>query len=56
MFFNMPSGAAASAVFRSFIETVKASGLDLYKYLKYLLEQIPRTGGRYSCDLLERCR
>ena len=32
---------------------VKVNGMIPYKYLKYLLKQMPRVGGRHSCGLLE---
>ncbi|MBO7253075.1 MAG: IS66 family transposase [Ruminococcus sp.] len=53
LFCNTPNGATASAAVYSIVETAKANGLDPYKYLKYLLEQMPCAGGRYSCDFLD---
>jgi len=53
LFCNTPNGAAASAIVYSIVETAKANGLDPYKYLKYLLEQMPHAGERYSCDFLD---
>ena len=50
LFCNTPNGAVASTAIYSIVETAKANGLEPYKYLKYLLEQMPRTGGRYSYD------
>ena len=38
------SGAKASAVLYSLVETAKANGLKPYEYFKYLLEQIPEHG------------
>ena len=32
---------------------VKVNEMVPYKYLKYLLKQMPRVGGRHSCGLLE---
>lgn len=34
-------GVKASAIVYSIVETAKANGLDVYKYLQYLLEFIP---------------
>lgn len=53
LFCNTPNGADASAAVYSIVETAKANGIDPYKYLKFLLEQMPRAGGRYSRSLLE---
>lgn len=53
LFCNTPNGAAASAAVYSIVETAKANNLDPYKYLKYLLERMPRANGRYSHELLE---
>ena len=41
LFAGTPEGAAASAAIYSLIETAKANGLDPYKYLRYLFENLP---------------
>jgi hypothetical protein len=41
LFANTASGAEASAVLYSIIETAKANGLIPFNYLKYLLEELP---------------
>ncbi|NNK97117.1 MAG: transposase, partial [Desulfobacterales bacterium] len=41
LFAGTPEGAAASAAIYSLIETAKANGLDTYKYLRYLFENLP---------------
>jgi len=41
LFSNTPRGARASAAIYSLVETVKASGHDLYRHLKYLFEHLP---------------
>ena len=41
LFANTPRGAKASAVTYSLIETAKANGLDPYRYLCFLLKQLP---------------
>lgn len=42
MFANAPRGAKASATIYSFIETAKGNGLNPFKYLQYLFEQLPQ--------------
>lgn len=39
---DTPSGADASAVMYSIVETAKANNLKVYDYLKLLLEEIPK--------------
>jgi transposase len=41
LFAGTPEGAAASAAIYSLIETAKANGLDTYKYLRYVFENLP---------------
>ena len=41
LFSVSPKGAEGSALFYSLIETAKASGLEPYKYLKYLFKKFP---------------
>ncbi|RKZ58517.1 MAG: IS66 family transposase [Gammaproteobacteria bacterium] len=41
LFSNTPSGARASAMMYSVVETAKANGLIPFDYLRYLLEQLP---------------
>jgi hypothetical protein len=41
-FFNAPHGAKASATIYSVIETAKKNGLNPFKYLTDLLEQLPQ--------------
>lgn len=43
LFANTPSGATASAVIYSLIETAKENGLSPYPYLTYLFAQLPDT-------------
>lgn len=42
MFSNTASGANASAILYSLIETAKANGLTTFNYLMYLLEELPK--------------
>lgn len=39
---DTPSGAEASAVMYSLVETARANGLKIYEYVKYLLEELPK--------------
>lgn len=41
LFSVTPKGADSSAVIYSIVESAKANGLNIYEYLKYLLEQRP---------------
>jgi transposase len=41
LFSGTPAGASASAAIYSLIETAKANGLEPYRYLRYLFEQVP---------------
>ena len=41
LFSGHPRGAAASAALYSLIETAKANGLEPYRYLRHLFEQLP---------------
>ena len=41
LFFDTPEGASANAVYLTTVEMAKAYELNLYEYLKYLLEHRP---------------
>jgi transposase len=41
LFAGAPSGAQASAVLFSLVETAKANGLEPYRYLRFLFERLP---------------
>ena len=41
MFSKTPSGAEASAIIYSIVETAKANNLDVYEYLMSALEKLP---------------
>jgi len=43
LFADTPKGAKASAAIYSIIETAKANGLNIYSYLKFLLEGMPNS-------------
>ena len=38
----MPKGAEASAVLYSIAETAKRNGVNIYYYLRYLLQELPK--------------
>ena len=52
LFSVTPKGAESSAVIYSIVESAKANGLNIYEYLKYLLEQLPSSKMSYE-DLEE---
>ena len=41
LFSDTPEGATANALYLTMVEMAKAYNLNLYEYLKYLLEQRP---------------
>lgn len=41
LFAGTPEGAATSAALYSLIETAKASGLNVYRYLRFIFEKLP---------------
>ena len=43
LFCKSPHGAKASAMIYSIVETAKANGLNPFRYLKYLFEELPNT-------------
>ena len=47
LFSNTSSGAHASAILYSLIETAKANGVDCYAYLSHLLTELPKQ----NCDI-----
>ena len=46
LFSGSPKGATASAVVYSLVETAKANKLNPYKYLEYLLSNLPKIGNK----------
>ncbi len=52
LFSDTPKGADASATIYTMVEMAKAHDLNVYKYLNYLLERLPRTSTRD--DALEK--
>lgn len=43
LFADTPKGVDASAAVYTMVEMAKAHGLNIYKYLNYLLERLPGT-------------
>ncbi len=41
LFADTPNGAKANAILYTLVETSKANNLDVYEYLRYLLEEMP---------------
>ena len=52
LFADTQAGAAASSYVYSMVETAKANGVDIYKYLKYLLLNAP--SGKTTDEELEK--
>ena len=48
-----PSGADASAVMYSIVETAKANNLKVYDYFKLLLEEIPKHMDDINLDFID---
>lgn len=63
LFSNTPSGAAASSVMYSIMETAKENGLHPFRYMEFLLETLPNARSSdlesllpWSDSLPDRCR
>ena len=52
LFSNTPKGARSSAIIYSIIETAKANGLVVEKYLLYLFDELSKTESR-DVDVLK---
>ena len=57
LFSDTPKGAEASAIVYTMIEMARAHELNIYKYLKYLLEKLPSTKMTDTefAKLVQRC-
>jgi len=53
LFADTPKGASASAVVYSLVETAKANGLNVNKYLEYVLQFMSATDWRNNPEFLE---
>ena len=49
LFSDTSKGAEASAIVYTIVEMAKAYSLNVYKYLKYLLEHLPETPMSAAC-------
>lgn len=54
LFADTPKGATANAVLYTIVETAKANDLDVYEYLKYLLEEMPNNNHLVEPEILDR--
>ncbi len=54
LFADSVEGAKANAIYYSLIESAKANNLNINKYIKYLLEQLPQLEGEQSETDIEK--
>jgi transposase len=54
LFANTPRGAKASSIIYSVIETAKENGLNPFKYLMYIFEQMPQLTDPKDPEALDR--
>lgn len=54
LFADTPKGATANAVLYTLVESAKANDLDVYEYLKYILEAMPDTDFNNHPELLDK--
>ena len=54
LFADTVNGAEASAAVYSIIETAKANGLNTYKYIEYLLKNLPDSGFQADPEILNK--
>ena len=54
LFADTPKGARANAVLYTIVETARANELDVYEYLKYLLEEMPNNNHLQHPEVLEK--
>lgn len=53
LFCNTPDGALASAAIYSVVATAKPNGLDVFRYLCFLLTRMPAAKRQFSADFLD---
>lgn len=52
LFADTTQGAKANAILYSLIESAKCNNLNIYKYIKYLLDELPQLNGEQSeCEI-----
>ena len=54
LFADTPKGATANAVLYTLVETARTNNLDVYEYLKYLLEEMPNNDHLQNPEILDR--
>lgn len=54
LFADSIQGAKANAIYYSLIESAKANNLNIYKYIKYLLDELPQLEGEQTEDVIEK--
>ena len=54
LFADTPKGAHANAVLYTIVETARANELDVYEYLKYLLEEMPNNDYLQHPEVLDK--
>ena len=54
LFCNSETGATATANAYSLVETAKANGLDVKKYLQYILKILPLAEGNLTNEYIEK--
>ena len=54
LFADTPKGATANAVLYTLVESAKANNLDVYEYLKYLLEEMPNRDFNNHPEILDQ--
>ncbi|RDU23246.1 IS66 family transposase [Anaerosacchariphilus polymeriproducens] len=54
LFADTPKGAKANAILYTIVETAKSNELDVYEYLKYLLEVMPNNDHLQQPEVLDR--
>lgn len=54
LFADTTDGAKANAVYYSFIESAKLNNLNIYKYINYLLKELPQLEGEQKEENIEK--
>lgn len=54
LFADSVEGAKANAIYYSLIESAKANNLNIYKYIKYLLDELPQLEDEQTEDAIEK--
>ena len=54
LFADTPKGARANAILYTLVESARANNLDVYEYLKYLLEEMPNNNHLQHPELLDQ--